>query len=105
MNDNETIANANRKTWLEIDRRVNRLIGRTMLRMCVEIMTGDLSMSQIVKRLDMNNTSHATSTVDAAERLGLVERYHSKEDRRVIMVGLTNKGFDELATAFGRGNE
>ena len=101
MSDNETIANANRKTWLEIDRRVNRLIGRTMLRMCVELMAGPLQMSQVAKRLDLS-TAHVTGTVDRAERYGWVERKTKPGDRRAFMVSLTDKGFDELATAFGR---
>jgi MarR family 2-MHQ and catechol resistance regulon transcriptional repressor len=54
---------------------------------------GELCRKQLVSGGNM------TVVLDNLEKLGLVERAHSKEDRRAIVVRLTTKGkklFDEI---------
>ena len=50
-----------------------------------------LTMSDIAKKMG-HSTAAATGLVDRLERLEYVERTHAAEDRRKIMVRITNKG-------------
>ena len=50
-----------------------------------------LTMSDIAKKMG-HSTAAATGLVDRLEKLGYVERVHAAEDRRKIMVRITNKG-------------
>lgn len=50
-----------------------------------------LTMSDIAKKMG-HSTAAATGLVDRLERLGYVERVHAAEDRRKIMVRITQKG-------------
>lgn len=50
-----------------------------------------LTMSDIAKKMS-HSTAAATGLVDRLEKLGYVERVHAAEDRRKIMVRITNKG-------------
>jgi DNA-binding MarR family transcriptional regulator len=52
---------------------------------------GSLSMSHLAEALDVSVAS-ATGIVDRLERRGLVARHHSTDDRRVILVRLTDQG-------------
>ena len=52
-----------------------------------------LTMSDIAKKMG-HSTAAATGLVDRLEKLGYVERVHAAEDRRKIMVRITNKGVD-----------
>jgi DNA-binding MarR family transcriptional regulator len=50
-----------------------------------------LSMRRIAEALDVSDAS-ATGIVDRIERRGLVERRHAADDRRVVLVHLTERG-------------
>lgn len=61
---------------------------------------GPLSMRALAEALDVSSAS-ATGIVDRMERRGLVERRHSTDDRRLVLVHLTAGGagiFDEFET-------
>lgn len=55
-----------------------------------------LTMSDIAKKMG-HSTAAATGLVDRLEKLTYVERSHAAEDRRKIMVRITNKGTDLVA--------
>ena len=55
-----------------------------------------LTMSDIAKKMG-HSTAAATGLVDRLEKLGYVERVHAAEDRRKIMVRITNKGVELVA--------
>ncbi len=52
-----------------------------------------LTMSDIAKKMG-HSTAAATGLVDRLEKLGYVERVHAAEDRRKIMVRITQKGVE-----------
>lgn len=52
-----------------------------------------LTMSDIAKKMG-HSTAAATGLVDRLEKLAYVERIHAAEDRRKIMVRITNKGVE-----------
>lgn len=52
---------------------------------------GELSMSRIAEALDVS-MSNATGVVDRMEERGLVERVRVPDDRRVVLVHLTDAG-------------
>ena len=52
-----------------------------------------LTMSDIAKKMG-HSTAAATGLVDRLEKLGYVERTHAAEDRRKIMVRITQKGVE-----------
>jgi DNA-binding MarR family transcriptional regulator len=56
-----------------------------------------LTMSAIAKKMG-HSTAAATGLVDRLEKLGFVERVHAAEDRRKIMVRITNNGSTIVAT-------
>ena len=55
-----------------------------------------LTMSDIAKKMG-HSTAAATGLVDRLEKLGYVERVHAAEDRRKIMVCITQKGTELIA--------
>ncbi len=55
-----------------------------------------LTMSDIAKKMG-HSTAAATGLVDRLEKLSYVERVHAAEDRRKIMVRITNKGTELVA--------
>ncbi len=59
-----------------------------------------LTMSAIAKKMG-HSTAAATGLVDRLEKLGFVERVHAAEDRRKIMVRITNGGTEIVATMRG----
>ena len=50
-----------------------------------------LSMTDIAKKMG-HSTAAATGLVDRLEKLGYVERIHAADDRRKVMVQITEKG-------------
>ena len=52
-----------------------------------------LTMSDIAKKMG-HSTAAATGLVDRLEKLGYVERVHAAEDRRKIMVRITQRGVE-----------
>ena len=52
---------------------------------------GDLSLSELSDKIRAQNST-VTGIIDRMEREGLVLRERSKEDRRVVHIGLTAKG-------------
>ncbi len=56
-----------------------------------------LTMSAIAKKMG-HSTAAATGLVDRLEKLGFVERVHAAEDRRKIMVRITNSGCTIVST-------
>lgn len=59
-----------------------------------------LTMSAIAKKMG-HSTAAATGLVDRLEKLGFVERVHAAEDRRKIMVRITNEGSQIVNTMRG----
>jgi DNA-binding MarR family transcriptional regulator len=59
-----------------------------------------LTMSAIAKKMG-HSTAAATGLVDRLEKLNFVERVHAAEDRRKIMVRITNGGTEIVATMRG----
>lgn len=59
-----------------------------------------LTMSAIAKKMG-HSTAAATGLVDRLEKLNFVERVHAAEDRRKIMVRITNDGNEIVATMRG----
>ncbi len=55
-----------------------------------------LTMSDIAKKMG-HSTAAATGLVDRLEKLGYVDRVHAAEDRRKIMVRVTQKGVQLVA--------
>lgn len=55
-----------------------------------------LTMSDIAKKMG-HSTAAATGLVDRLEKLGYVERVHAAEDRRKIMVRITQAGVELVA--------
>ncbi len=55
-----------------------------------------LTMSDIAKKMG-HSTAAATGLVDRLEKLKYVERVHAAEDRRKIMVRITQKGTELVA--------
>ena len=55
-----------------------------------------LTMSDIAKKMG-HSTAAATGLVDRLEKLSYVERVHAAEDRRKIMVRITQKGTELVA--------
>ncbi|MFA6079908.1 MAG: MarR family transcriptional regulator [Candidatus Gracilibacteria bacterium] len=53
--------------------------------------------TDIAKKMNFSSAA-ATGFIDRMEKLGLVERTHSHEDRRNIMVRITGKGAEFVAT-------
>jgi DNA-binding MarR family transcriptional regulator len=53
-------------------------------------------MSDIAKKMG-HSTAAATGLVDRLEKLGYVERVHAAEDRRKIMVRITQRGVELVA--------
>jgi DNA-binding MarR family transcriptional regulator len=54
---------------------------------------GPLSMSRLAEALDVSDAS-ATGIVTRMERRGLVDRQHATDDRRIVVVRLTDCGAD-----------
>jgi MarR family transcriptional regulator, organic hydroperoxide resistance regulator len=52
---------------------------------------GDLPMNRIAEILDVSD-SNATGLIDRMEERGLVERVRAADDRRVVLVRVTDKG-------------
>ncbi len=52
---------------------------------------GAMTMSEIAARMG-HSTAAATGLVDRLQRLGYVERSHAEDDRRKILVEVTNEG-------------
>jgi DNA-binding MarR family transcriptional regulator len=52
---------------------------------------GDLSLSSLSDRIKAQNST-VTGIIDRMEREGLVERKRSREDRRIVLIRLTEKG-------------
>lgn len=59
-----------------------------------------LTMSDIAKKMG-HSTAAATGLVDRLEKLNYVERTHAAEDRRKIMVRITQKGTELVARMRG----
>ena len=59
---------------------------------------GEMPMSGLADSLDVS-LSNTTGLVDRMEERGLVERHRVPDDRRVVMVRITDKGRETLAEA------
>ncbi len=56
----------------------------------------DLTMTDIARKMG-HSTAAATGLVDRMEKLGYVERSHAADDRRKVMVRITDKGVELVA--------
>lgn len=88
-----------REEWLAVEDRIDRALGRTALRLLVELMEGAAMPSELSQRLKIC-TASVTGAVDRAEQKGLVERVRVTLDRRSVQVRLTDKGLRMLSVAF-----
>jgi DNA-binding MarR family transcriptional regulator len=61
---------------------------------------GYISMTDISKKMG-HSTAAATGMVDRLEKLGYVERLHSAEDRRQVLVQITKNGIEILGKVRG----
>ena len=59
---------------------------------------GEMPMSGLADMLDVS-LSNSTGLVDRMEERGLVERHRVPDDRRIVMVRITDRGRDALAEA------
>ena len=59
---------------------------------------GEMPMSGLADSLDVS-LSNTTGLVDRMEERGLVERHRVPDDRRIVMVRMTDKGRETLAEA------
>ncbi|MCR8985539.1 MarR family transcriptional regulator [Brevibacillus laterosporus] len=62
-------------------------------------LTNSLKITEIAERFFIT-AGAATSMCDKLEELGLVSRIRTKEDRRVVLVVLTEKGQDKINELF-----
>ncbi|MFZ5943083.1 MAG: MarR family winged helix-turn-helix transcriptional regulator [Bacillota bacterium] len=76
--------------WLEVDMTLSKT---EIFILLILLREKELKVSDISKRLNLP-FSTTTSIVDRLEQKNLVERLRSKEDRRVVMVSLSQKGKD-----------
>lgn len=60
----------------------------------------ELTMTDIARKMG-HSTAAATGLVDRLEKLGYVERMHAAEDRRKVMVSITNKGVELVSKLRG----
>jgi DNA-binding MarR family transcriptional regulator len=67
----------------------------SVLRVLFETQDGQLSMSEIARRLTVTPTN-VTQLINGLERDGLVERRRDAADRRVIRIGLTAAGSERF---------
>ncbi len=56
---------------------------------------GDMTMSRIAEMLDVS-LSNATGLIDRMEERGLVERVRVPDDRRVVLVRLSQRGLETI---------
>lgn len=56
----------------------------------------EMTMTDIARKMG-HSTAAATGLVDRMEKLGYVERAHAADDRRKVMVRITQKGLDLVA--------
>ena len=56
----------------------------------------ELTMTDIARKMG-HSTAAATGLVDRLEKLGYVERSHAADDRRKVMVRITQKGLELVA--------
>ena len=65
---------------------------------------GSIPMSRLAEVLDVSLSS-TTGIVTRMEERGLVERTHVREDRRVVLVGLTSAGREMAASIESAGRD
>ena len=58
--------------------------------------SGELTMTDIARKMG-HSTAAATGLVDRLEKLGYVERMHAEDDRRKVLVRITEQGTDLVA--------
>ena len=84
---------AQRSCFLDISKDMNAgkiSYAQLFLLGCLERVPS-LNMSEIARKMG-HSTAAATGLVDRLQRLGYVERSHAEEDRRKILVKITDKG-------------
>ncbi|TLD68805.1 MarR family transcriptional regulator [Phragmitibacter flavus] len=62
--------------------------------------SGELTMTDIARKMG-HSTAAATGLVDRLEKLGYVERMHAEDDRRKVLVKITEQGTDLVAKLRG----
>jgi DNA-binding MarR family transcriptional regulator len=82
-------------------RRVAGGIPPVQLQALAALAGGDVRMRELARRLGLA-TSTVTRLVDRLEAAGLAERRSERPDRRSILVGLTARGDQALASVRGR---
>lgn len=84
---------AQRSCFLEISKDLNAgriSYAQLFLLGCLD-QTESLTMSEIARKMG-HSTAAATGLVDRLQKLGYVARMHAEEDRRKILVMITDKG-------------
>jgi DNA-binding MarR family transcriptional regulator len=87
------------ETWqrLIMDLSKNDFLALVFLHRCSEARMSDLANYLVVPL----NT--ATGVVARLQRRGLVERHHSADDKRVVVVSLSDRGREQVAQGFREG--
>jgi DNA-binding MarR family transcriptional regulator len=62
--------------------------------------SGELTMTDIARKMG-HSTAAATGLVDRLEKLGYVERMHAEDDRRKVLVKITEQGTELVAKLRG----
>lgn len=62
--------------------------------------SGELTMTDIARKMG-HSTAAATGLVDRLEKLGYVVRMHAEDDRRKVLVKITEQGTDLVAKLRG----
>ena len=60
----------------------------------------EMTMTDIARKMG-HSTAAATGLVDRLEKLGYVERMHAADDRRKVLVRISNKGLELVASLRG----
>ena len=88
---------AQRSCFLDISRELNAgkiSYAQLFLLGCLAE-TNSLTMSEIARKMG-HSTAAATGLVDRLQKLGYVDRTHAEEDRRKIMVAITESGREQV---------
>ncbi len=82
---------------IDTNRIPSEISGSTLKALCHLAEVGEARIGDLAKAAGVG-TAASTGLVDRAEKRGLVHRMASAEDRRSIVIRLTQRGLDEVAS-------
>ena len=81
--------------WREIEQLFRKIVGNDMTMQKTFVLNylfdGNRTMSEVSKHLNLDSSAVST-LVDRMFKKGLIQRLRSDEDRRIVMIGLTEDG-------------